>query len=164
MKQLLLMRHAKSSWKDTSLYDHDRPLNNRGKRDAPRMGQKLMDEELIPEIILCSTATRARETVERLLETCEFSGDLKYIEDLYHADYATYLELLSELDPEIECAMIVGHNPEMDSFLQYVCDDYDHLPTATIAWIKFSCENWNDLSEDAEGQLLKLWKPREIDY
>jgi len=164
MRKLLLMRHAKSSWKDSFLSDHERPLNKRGNRDAPRMGNLLMDREFIPDIILCSTANRARSTVERLLETCDISGDINYLDDLYHADYATYLDFLSGLPDEIFLAMIVGHNPEMNQFLDVVCGVYDHMPTAAIAMIEFPCAVWEDIHESAEGKLVDIWKPREIDY
>ncbi len=164
MKHVLLLRHAKSSWKDASLSDHQRPLNKRGKRDAPRMGLLLMDKDIIPDIILCSTAKRARQTVERLLDTCDFSGEVKHIEELYHADYVTYLDLLTELGHEVRRAMIVGHNPEMNYFLQVICDVFEHMPTACIASINFPIEQWTDLNKNAEGTLKDLWKPREVDY
>ena len=163
MKSLLLMRHAKSSWKDSFLSDHERPLNARGKRDAPRMGLLLMDKELNPDTILCSTANRARSTVKHLLETCDFSGQIRYLEDLYHADYVTYLDFLSDLPDDSNRAMIVGHNPEMNQFLHVVCEEYDHMPTAAIALIEFPCEKWSDINENAEGKLIEIWKPREID-
>ncbi len=164
MKKLLLMRHAKSSWKDPTLYDHERPLNKRGKRDAPRMGLLLNDKELVPDIILCSTAKRARQTVGKLLETCDFSGNIEYFDALYHADYATYLDISSELGNEIHRAMIVGHNPEMSYFLQVICDEYQHMPTAAIAVIDFSVDSWKALETNPEGKLVDLWRPREIDY
>lgn len=157
------MRHAKSSWKDPSIHDYERPLNRRGKRDAPRMGNLLMEYDLIPEIILCSSAQRARLTVNFFLETCDFEGEVQYLDDLYHADYMTYLELLAELSDKINLAMIVGHNPEINQFLELVCDSYDHMPTAAIAHIQLSCETWAGLTAIKEGEILHLWKPREID-
>ncbi len=164
MKSLLLMRHAKSSWKDTSLYDHERPLNKRGKRDAPRMGLLVNDKAIVPDVILCSTASRARQTIDRFLETCDFSGDIKYSDSLYHADYATYLELLSNLDDDFHRAMIVGHNPEMSYFLQVICDAYEHMPTAALAEISFQIDDWISLKTNWDGTLDNIWKPREIDY
>lgn len=158
------MRHAKSSWKDPSLHDHERPLNKRGQRDAPLMGLLANDNELIPNIILCSTAKRARQTVDKFLETCDFPGEIEYDDSLYHADYATYLDLLSELDDEIQRAMIVGHNPEMSYFLQVICDEYEHMPTSALAHISFPIDDWNSLKTKWDGKLENLWKPREIDY
>ena len=114
MKICLLMRHAKSSWKDLSLPDHDRSLKKRGKRDAPRMGTLLMDQSLIPDVILCSTAKRAHQTVDGVLENCDFEGELNYLEELYHADYGSYLEVLCRLPSWIGTATSVGHIDEMD--------------------------------------------------
>ncbi len=163
MKTLLLMRHAKSSWKDLSLPDHDRPLKKRGKRDAPRMGTLLMEQDLIPDAILCSTAKRARKTVDGLLQNCDFDGQLDYLEEFYHADYATYLDALSRLSNRTDTAMIVGHNPEMDEFLEEVCDYYDHMVTAAIALICFSVDDWAALTPESLGELIQLWKPRDLD-
>ena len=85
MKTLLLLRHAKSSWKESSLTDHDRPLNDRGQRDAARMGQLLTDEDLLPDLILLSTATRARTTAELVAASSGFDGEIRLDGELYHA-------------------------------------------------------------------------------
>jgi phosphohistidine phosphatase len=162
MKNLLLMRHAKSSWKDNTLNDHQRPLNPRGKRDAPRMGEYLLEQGILLDAILCSTAKRARETAKRFLGEYDFDGEIFYVDDLYHADYETYITLLNQLPDTIETAMIVAHNPGMDYFLEMVCDEYEHMTTAAIAFIRLPVEIWAELSEVTPGELLNLWKPKEI--
>ena len=162
MKKLLLMRHAKSSWKDISLNDHQRPLNKRGKRDAPNMGKYLQEQGLVLDLILCSTAKRARTTVKRFLREYDLKGEVFYVDDLYHASFETYFSLLNQLPVDIDTVMIVGHNPEMDYFLEMVCDVYEHLPTATIAVLEFPIEQWSELNEVTPGELVDLWKPREI--
>ena len=162
MKTLLLMRHAKSSWKDTSLADHDRPLNKRGERDAPRMGEHLNQENQIPDVILCSSAKRARLTVDGLLETCHFDGEIFIHNELYHSGTRTYLALLSALPTAIETAMIVGHNPGMEMLLEMLTGEDERLPTAALALIQLSIENWAQLSDEAEGELLNLWLPRTL--
>ena len=83
MKNVLLMRHAKSSWKGDSLPDHQRPLNQRGEHDAPRMGKFLQEQGILLEAILCSTAVRARETAAGLLKKYTFEGEVQYYDDLY---------------------------------------------------------------------------------
>lgn len=163
MKTLLLMRHAKSSWVNSSLADHDRPLNSRGRRDAPRMGTFLNQQDLIPDVILASTARRAQDTTKGLLETLHFDGEVSRHRALYHSDRHTYLDLLSELPEGIACAMIVGHNPDMDYFLEQTCGVYEHMPTASIAVIRFEITSWAGLDEDTEGIFVNLWKPREIE-
>ena len=162
MKNLLLMRHAKSSWKDTSLIDHQRPLNKRGKKDAPRMGKHLQEQGIILDAILCSTAKRARATVKRLLKEYTFEGEVFYVDDLYRAGYETYITVLNQLPEDTDTVMIVGHNPEMDTFLEIVCDEYEHMTTATVAVVQFPIERWADLSGITPGELVNFWKPREI--
>ena len=76
MKTLLILRHAKSSWKEQDLPDHDRPLNKRGKNDAPRMGKLLKDEDLIPDLIMSSTAVRAKKTAELVAKACKYKGKI----------------------------------------------------------------------------------------
>ena len=85
MKTLLLLRHAKSSWKDGDLDDHDRPLNKRGKRDAPRMGQLLRDQDLLPELILTSSARRCRKTAEHVIQSSGYRGETRITGELYEA-------------------------------------------------------------------------------
>ncbi|MCJ7765816.1 MAG: histidine phosphatase family protein, partial [Thiovulaceae bacterium] len=85
MKTLLILRHAKSSWKEEHLSDHDRPLNKRGRHDAPKMGQLIRKKGLAPQLIICSSAKRARETVERLTEACGYKYELRFSEELYAA-------------------------------------------------------------------------------
>jgi phosphohistidine phosphatase len=162
MKTLLLMRHAKSSWKDLTLNDHQRPLNKRGKRDAPRMGEFLREQGVILDAILCSTAKRARTTVKRFLKEFTFEGEVFYVDDLYHGSYGTYIALLNQMPETATTVMIVGHNPEMDDFLQMACDEYDHMPTGAVAVVQFPVERWSELTEVMPGKLLDMWRPREI--
>jgi len=162
MKTLLLMRHAKSSWVNTALSDHDRPLKKRGERDCRQMGTFLREQGLIPDKIICSTAVRAKKTVEGLIETLPFADDIDYARDLYHADVDTMLEQLQLLPDDIEISMLVGHNPGMDDFLDLICDEQNHMPTAAIAEIEFDISHWHDLTNRKRAELKNLWKPKEI--
>lgn len=162
MKTLLLMRHAKSSWGNSSLSDHDRPLNQRGERACRLMGSFLSEQNLIPDKIICSTAVRAKKTVEGLVETLPFANDIDYRRDLYHADVDILLEELQTLPDDIEIVMLVGHNPGMDEFLDVICDEQDHMPTAAIAEIEFDIQNWHRLRANSPAILKNLWKPKEI--
>jgi len=163
MKTLLLMRHAKSSWNNPGLSDHDRPLNARGRRAAPRMGRLLADEGLVPDVIVSSTAERARLTTAGVLEACPFEGDVIYTRDLYHAGVEDMLEILVGIDTKKECVMMVGHNPGMEYFLEEICGEIEHMPTAAIALIQFVIEEWSELSDESEGELLNFWRPKELD-
>ena len=93
MKTLLLMRHAKSSWKDESRDDHDRPLNERGKKEAPRMGQLLLDQHLLPDLMLSSDAKRCRRTVEKVAAAAGYRGETVLTSELYAAPPVAYLKL-----------------------------------------------------------------------
>lgn len=162
MKTLILMRHAKSSWKDGSLPDHQRPLNRRGKQDAHRMGKFLKKQGKKLDVILCSTAMRAMSTVKYFLKEFDFDGEVLYLDDLYGTDIESYIAILNRLENDIDTAMIVGHNPEMDYFLEIICDEYEHMPTASIAIIKLLIQDWSELNEITLGELLNFWRPRAI--
>ena len=114
MKMLLLLRHAKSSWKENGVSDHDRPLNKRGKRDAPRMGWLLQKEELVPDIILSSTALRARDTTIRVAKSCYYKGQITYADSLYLGGIEAYLDALKVLPNDFKIVLVVGHNPDME--------------------------------------------------
>jgi phosphohistidine phosphatase len=162
MKNLLLMRHAKSSWGDASIPDHERPLNKRGKYDAPRMGKYLREQGIVLDVILCSTAARARGTAEGFLQEYTFEGEVHYIDDLYQASPETIISILNKLPDNVDTAMVIAHNPGLDDFLELVCDECGHMPTACVAYIKYPLQHWADLREYSKGELLQLWKPREI--
>jgi phosphohistidine phosphatase len=162
MKNLLLMRHAKSSWKEASLPDHQRPLNGRGKRDAPQMGRHIRDQGIRVDALLCSTAVRARETAVGFLQEYPFDGKVGYIDDLYQAGPETIISVLNQLPDDVETAMVIAHNPGLDEFLEIVCDECGHMPTGCVAYIKYSLERWADLREYSRGELVQLWTPREL--
>ncbi|MBN1453941.1 MAG: histidine phosphatase family protein [Anaerolineales bacterium] len=162
MKNLLLMRHAKSSWNDAALSDHQRPLNKRGKHDAPRMGKHLKDQGIVLDAILCSTAVRARETAAGFLQEYTFEGDLVYLDDLYHAGPEMIIAHLTQLPDSVDTAMVIAHNPGLEDVLETVCNEYEHMSTASIAHIKYSIEQWVELRKATSGELLHLWKPREL--
>jgi phosphohistidine phosphatase len=109
MRRLLLLRHAKSSWADPGARDHDRPLNERGRNAAPRMGDYLRREELLPDLVLCSSARRTCETVARL--DLPDTTTIEVSHDLYLAHPETVVDLVRAVDDGIATLMVVGHNP-----------------------------------------------------
>ncbi len=161
-KTLLIMRHAKSDWNNTRLDDHARPLNKRGKQDAPLMGKLLKDEELTPDLIITSTAERALTTAELVALACDFEGELVTTRHFYHADPATYLEMLQGVDDQYNRVMIVGHNPGMQELLADLTDQAEHFTTANIAHVELPITSWSQLNEDTTGNLLNLWRPKEV--
>jgi phosphohistidine phosphatase len=162
MKTLLILRHAKSSWKDASLADHDRPLKKRGKRDAPRMGQLLRQEDLLPDLVVSSTAKRARITAERVMEESGYEGEILLSRDLYAFGAEPYLETLSELPQEYDRVMVVGHNPGMEELIELLTGEYQRFPTAALAQIELPIESWRQIDDDCEGRLVNLWRPKEL--
>ena len=159
MKTLLILRHAKSSWRDTSLDDHDRPLNERGRRDAPRRGQLLLEESLLPDLILCSTAARARRTAEIVVEASGAKCEMRFSRDFYHADSETWIEALQGVSESHNRVMVVGHNPGLELLLESLTGCDERLPTAALACITFDIDTWPSCTF---GKLLELWRPRDL--
>jgi phosphohistidine phosphatase len=160
MKTLLLLRHAKSSWKEPGLDDHDRPLNKRGKHDAPQMGKLIRKLDLVPDLILCSTARRAIDTAQAVAEACGYEGEVETQRDLYLSDTACYLDILQHLPDEVDRVMLVGHNPDMEELLVLLTDNAESMPTAALAQVELPISSWQELSEATDGRLKGLWTPR----
>lgn len=163
MRTLLLMRHAKSSWKDSTLADHDRPLKKRGFKAALQMGQLIRQEHLAPELILCSTAVRARQTLEELLKDCGAAPPIQELSALYHASPAAFLSVLQNVDSSLESVMVISHNPGLEQLLQEITGQAEELPTAALAVISLPIDAWSQLELNATGRLSSLWRPRDLD-
>ncbi len=164
MKSLILMRHGKSSWKDISLPDFERPLKKRGKRDVPLMGELLSNEGITPDYVLSSPAIRCRETVELLYDPLVLSDEMVvYIDDFYHADTMDYLEAIADLSDGFSRILIVAHNPSLEGLLQHLTGDSEVLSTAAAVWIKLPICDWKEIvGDDIQGTLVKLWRPKDL--
>ena len=161
IKTLLILRHAKSSWDDDSLVDHDRPLNKRGKRAAHRMGRLLDEENLWPDVILSSTAERAATTTLRLVDAGGFGGEIFYLRELYGAGPHDIIEIVRELGGEASSVMIVAHNPGLEDLVQQMTGEYHRLPTAALVRMTIPIDHWNDL-ESGGGKLAGIWRPKDL--
>jgi len=150
---LLLMRHAKSSWKEDELDDHDRPLNHRGREAAPRMAGVLVESGLVPALILVSSSVRTRETVERMLPTLG-PVEVKVIPELYHAMPLTILKVLDEHGKGVDPLMIVGHNPGLETTVSNVAGNIVPFPTAAIAHVV--------LKRNESSEVVAVWRPNEL--
>ena len=162
MKTLLIMRHGKSSWDNATLADHDRPLNPRGKRDAPRMGNLIRDQNLVPDHILSSTAKRARKTAAKAAEACGFQHALELRESLYHASCSDWLQAASEVPGNVDRLLVVGHNPGLEELVETLTGQSEAMPTAALAQVALPIDSWQELFEGIDGQLVELWRPREL--
>jgi phosphohistidine phosphatase len=164
MKTLLLLRHAKSSWKDPDLPDHARPLNKRGQNDAPRMGKLLKDEDLIPDLIISSTAARAEKTAELVAKECKYKGEIVLNHSLYGAELADYLKILKGLSDTNKIVLVVGHSPSVEEIVEVLTGSSDVImPTCSLAHISLTIQNWDELNKQKiKGKLLNVWRPKEL--
>ncbi|MGD8514979.1 MAG: histidine phosphatase family protein [Granulosicoccaceae bacterium] len=163
MKTLLLARHAKSSWHDPSLADFDRLLNERGKRDAPRMGAWLASQGISPSHIISSPALRAHVTAQQLAMALAYPVDhIEYEEALYAADSQKMLAIIKHTDDRHDSVMLVGHNPALTDVVNRLAGaDITNVPTCGVAVIKFNVKHWDEIV-DAPGQLLSLYIPKQL--
>lgn len=162
MKMLFLLRHAKSSWKDKGLPDHDRPLNKRGRWDAPNMGRLLQKEELVPDMILSSTALRARDTAVIVAKSCHYKGQIAHVDSLYLGGPEAYLDALRSLSDDFKSVLVVGHNPDLEELVMMLTEQAEEIPTAALAQIRLPIEDWSTLSGETKGRLVRIWRPKEL--
>lgn len=160
MKTLLLLRHAKSSWKHPELKDHDRPLNKRGKRTAPLIGALLQDENLTPDLILCSSAVRTYTTALLVTKACPFDGEIKPTRELYLGEPQAYIDVLRRVADKHARVLLVGHNPGLEALIESLTGEAMEMPTAALACIELSIEQWRDFDMNAECKLVNVWRPK----
>jgi phosphohistidine phosphatase len=161
MKKLLLLRHAKSSWEDTSLPDFERPLNERGRRAAPLVGRFLNERGIRPELVVCSPAKRTRETIALVLEAAGIETELRFDERIYEAGLQSLLDVVSGIEDEKAEVLLVGHNPGFEYLLERLTGASARMPTAALARIILDADNWNE-AHATGGRLDWLVKAREL--
>lgn len=155
MKTLYLVRHAKSSWKFPEFSDHDRPLNKRGKRDAPDMGQRLVLSNILPDLFISSTANRTFTTAQIIASKTGYtSEEIIPNSDLYHADPTEILEVIQKVDNKHESLMLFGHNPGFTWTANQLANlSIKNIPTCGVLSISFSVENWAKV-DFGKGELV----------
>ncbi|MGX5695651.1 SixA phosphatase family protein [Agromyces soli] len=158
MKTLLLARHAKSDWGLPGLADHDRPLNDRGFRDAPAMAHRLVDEGVQLDLVVTSTATRARTTAAEY--AAAFGVDLVEEPLLYAASSGAILAIAAAQPGEAERVMLVGHNPGMSDAVAELTSEFVDLPTCAVAECLVDVGSWAELIEGS-GRLVRVRTPRD---
>jgi len=159
---LLVMRHAKSDWGDPGLEDHERPLNRRGERDAPRMARWLAEKDTLPDFIATSSAKRAQTTAERLVSEWNSGLAVHVVPQLYLAGPETYLEAAANMSENIRTALLIGHNPGVEEIVELLTAESVEMPTAAIAEIRLDIGQWNELTPETTGKLKHLWRPKEL--
>lgn len=159
MKKLILVRHAKSDWGDVSLSDHNRLLNERGLQAAPMMGQRLLSKQIIPDLIVSSTAYRATATAKLMAAELECLDKITSNANIYEAGTQTLQEIIRRLDDAYDQVMLVGHNPGFSMLVNELQKQefIPGMPTCATAVLSFDVEHWADVKQ---GELLDYDYPK----
>jgi phosphohistidine phosphatase len=167
MKRLYLLRHAKSSWDDPTLADHDRPLAPRGRRAAKVMAEHLGRKGISPELVLCSPSRRTRQTLKRLAPALGKNADVQIEPELYAAPAADLLEVLHEVPDEVESVMLIGHNPGIQDLALSLASAGPEIPrlrskfpTSALATLELN-GTWRELAPGS-AELVSFVKPKQL--
>lgn len=161
-RELILFRHAKSSWKNSDLRDHDRPLNERGRRAAAKMGRLAAESDLQPDLILSSDSARTRETVAIWSTAAGWDGSVRYEPELYHASPDVLLGMARRAGPDVERLMLVAHNPGIEELASAIFGRPIDVPTGTMITAAMRGQSWSDATI-ADFIPAKIRRPRELD-
>jgi len=160
VKTLFLVRHAKSSWDEPALPDKDRPLNDRGKRDAPKMGERLAKREVTPDLILSSPAKRALETAQIIAKKLDYKlADIVVDERLYATGADDLLDVIRKLGAKPKIVMLFGHNPELTELAHRLSSKIAHLPTCAVAEFTLDAKSWAAIGKD-KPESVALYTPK----
>ena len=162
VRQLLILRHAKSSWADASLDDWQRPLNERGLRDAPRVGDLLRERSLVPDLIISSDAVRARTTAQIVAKSAGYTRELMVAPTLYHATPSDVIEVLNDVDDDAQSVMIVGHNPGLEDLIEQLTGEAHGLPTAALMQLEIGIDRWSALDISIGATIVDAWQPKDL--
>ena len=159
MKAIYLIRHAKSSWKAPSIKDFDRPLNERGKNDAPKIGTQLNELGFTPDLILCSPAKRTQATAKLICKQTNI--DTKHIEltpSIYEASLSVLINLITDLPNQYNEIALIGHNPAITYFYNYLTDDHlSNVPTCGALKIELDITQWNEIIQGMGSQKFYIY-------
>ena len=158
MKTIILVRHAKSSWKDLSLDDFDRPLNKRGKKNAQFMGGKLKERQIMPDLVLSSPAKRARKTATAFAKAIGYpKKKIVFDDNMYHASSRYLIEIIRNIDDKHETIMLFGHNPDLNGLANILLNKnpVDNIVTTGVYCIKVNVNQWQNVRE---------WKGESVFY
>lgn len=150
MKTLYLLRHAKSSWDFEDLSDHDRPLNKRGRHDAPLIGRELASHEITPDLIVASSAVRALTTASLVAKELEYDTEnITINEAIYEASKEELVTIIRQLPDNANTVLLVGHNPEITELANFLSPEHiTSMPTAAVVGIRFACLTWAEITPE----------------
>lgn len=166
-RELLLMRHGKSSWASAELEDHQRPLMPRGIKAAQHIATLIHNQGLMPSVVRCSTAVRTRETWQVMAETWKEMGvalpPCDFLSTLYLATTQKLAETIRAIDDRQQRLMLLGHNPGLEELYSQLSGQFEPVPTAgLIAW-RLPIDHWQEFPAQSRGELLGFWRPGEIE-
>ena len=163
MKTLTLIRHGKSSWDDPSLSDWERPLKDRGKKDALLIGYRLKEKKIIPDKIISSSAKRAYDSAKRIAECVKFpESEIAITDDIYLAAMEQLIQIVQNLNDEWDYVFMFGHNPYFTEFANlFGKKTINNLPTTGVFQITFNCDKWADISLN-NGKDTYLLTPKQL--
>ncbi len=163
MKKLIVVRHAKSSWADMGQSDFDRPLNERGKKDAPEMAERLLKDKIVIDAFVSSPAKRAKRTCKAFAEAYGVEkDDISFVEHLYHAPAPVFYEAIKGFNDGNNSVAVFAHNPGITDFVNSLCNDVhiDNMPTCGVFSVEADVASWKDF-EGAEKRFLFFKYPKE---
>lgn len=170
MKRLTVLRHAKSRWDDPAVGDFNRPLNDRGRQVAKRVGRELRDRDFHFDLVLASPAARVRETIDGVEDKFTFNAPIRFEQRMYLAGEQLLLSLVRDLPEAVQGPLLVGHNPGLQNLLLELSkkDDEglhdriaDKFPTAALAVVELPAHRWKDV-EPATGRIIELILPKDL--
>lgn len=159
MKKLFIIRHAKSDWSNEALDDYDRPLNERGKKNAPFMGKLLAKKKIAPDLIISSPSYRARSTAKKIASNVGYTDEILYNEYIYDATLKTLIDIVNFIEDEYDDVFLIGHNPGLNLLGFYLVDFNENLPTCGILEIEFDCKSWREVRK-SNAKLISFEYPK----
>ncbi|QDS95560.1 phosphohistidine phosphatase [Roseimaritima multifibrata] len=159
-KRLILMRHAKSDWGSPELGDHDRPLNARGEASAPKMAEWMQGHGYVPELVLCSTAVRTQQTIERMLPCWKSEVAVYPTRDLYLASPEDMLRTVRSDALDVDSVMVLAHNPGLEMLVERFSGTMLAFPTAAVAVFDCQIERWSELNASVDCECLVIQRPK----
>jgi len=164
IKTLYLIRHAKSDWSDGSLSDFERGLKKRGHKDLDTISSYMSLQKLKPDLMISSLALRAQTTADQLGKKIGYEGRIHYMEELYNSRPETLMNVLTLQDDSYETIFLVGHNPELTEFANFLIkDNFPKLPTLGVLAIHLDIDTWSDIKEEC-GEIDFFIQPKQFKY
>jgi phosphohistidine phosphatase len=160
MRTLYLLRHAKSSWKDASLADFERPLKKRGREAAEAMGRFLASKKVNLSILISSPSIRTRQTTEIVQREAKLGVEPQFDQRIYEASLSTLVQIVSEIPDDKKAAMLVGHNPGMEELLAFLTREHRQVPTGALARISID-SSWKEAGRSS-GKLEWFVTPKDL--